>query len=178
MEHAVANEDALDLISTEDPTRLASWGSRYGRAIARNPYSPLRFDIYNVRQKTSMSPVWQNDLEAEILSLGTSQQDGLIIDTQPTCFAGLPDLSAIERRYGDRVLPGSDAQQAHDERESLERDWAALDMRPHLCRCGRLLPRYARAARVRYPSHDRSPPVEHGLQRVGHERLEQHADDW
>lgn len=120
--------DLAALIHTEDPTRLVSAGSVDGPPVAWNPYSSASFSLYDLGQKASTSPVWRDKMEAEILSLAPSGPDGPMIDSRPTCFAGLADLPALVRRYGDRVLPGSDAEAARHALRALEQDFAAQDM--------------------------------------------------
>jgi len=122
------DEGHADVIREQDPTRLVAWAAGGGRNMACNPYDRGRVVFYDPRRVRGTLPVWRDSLAAELLALHAPEAGMPLVDGHAACFAGLPDMPGLVRRYGDRVLPGSDAEQAGKWLDALEQDPMVLGM--------------------------------------------------
>jgi hypothetical protein len=119
----------LDMVHTEDPTRLVTWTSGWGYSVACNPYAEDNTLVYDTHQVLNWPNAWHSDLERMIRSLGPSQSPAPFLSGESLCFDGLSDVPALLRRFGEPVLPGSDADQWRGWLSALEEDYAAFGLR-------------------------------------------------
>jgi len=119
----------LDIVRAEDPTRLVTWTSGWGYTVARNPYAARDTLLYDTHQVLNWPNAWQRELERMIRTLGPSEQPVPFLSGESLCFDGLSDVPAVVRRYGEPVLPGSDADQWRGWLRALEQDYVEYDLR-------------------------------------------------